>query len=205
MRVTPETFIKDSSPSAQCAWQMSFSGDTPRADKDTPVMQLWIKTGLGGHLRAHTKHAWGSQAFLSKASWMSKALIECILRNALGSPVWHSSIPTSQDLPAVPGAHRALPQLSCTHGSDPGTGSGAKLHSSRSWLPLVQQHTAATQQCLPSWGLTDYTTCLSLAEFAFLRPNIKEKLLEGTNQAALLCNAVQQSDILAQMYTAYNP
>lgn len=84
------TFIKDPSPSAQCAWQMSFPGDTLRAGKYNPVMQLWIKAGLGGHLRTHTKHIWGSQTFLSKASWMSKTLIECILRNALGSHIWLS-------------------------------------------------------------------------------------------------------------------
>lgn len=57
MRVTPETFIKDASPGTRCAWQMSSSGHNPRAGNDTPVLQLWIKTGLGGHLRAHTKHA----------------------------------------------------------------------------------------------------------------------------------------------------
>lgn len=45
--------------------------------------------------------------------------------------------------------------------------------------------------------MTDYTTSLALLEFAVLSLNIK--------QAVLLCDAVQQADILAQMYTIYNP
>lgn len=45
--------------------------------------------------------------------------------------------------------------------------------------------------------MTDYTTSLSFLEFAVLSPNIK--------QAVLLCKAVQQADILAQMYMIYNP
>lgn len=44
MRATPETFIRDPSPSAQ--WQMSFSGDTPRAGKQTPVMQELLSCSL---------------------------------------------------------------------------------------------------------------------------------------------------------------
>lgn len=173
MRVTPETFIKDSSPGAQCAWQRSFSG-TPRAGKYTPVTQLWIKTGLGGHLRTHTKHVWGSQAFLSKASWMFKTLIECILRNALGSHIWHSSFQTPQEP-----AGRATSTLSsdtaefCTEQwlqAHPFRGKATQLLV---LLPLVQQHTGATQQCLTSWGMTDYTTSLSWLEFAVPSLNIK--------------------------------
>lgn len=133
MRVTAETFIKDPSPSAQCAWQMSFSGDTLRAGKHTPVMQLWIKTDLGGHLRTHTKYVWGSQTFLSKASWMSKTLIECILSNALVLIFGTPPFKPVKDLPAVPRAPWALTQLSFTHSSDSRhPHSGAKLHSSRS-------------------------------------------------------------------------
>lgn len=113
-----------------------------------------------------------------------------------------------KDLPTLPWAHRALTQLSFTHSRDSRHAhAGAKLLVSRFQvlLPLVQQHTGATQQCLTSWGMTDYTTSLSLLEFAVLSLNIKENLLQGTKQAVLLCNAVQQSDILAQMYTIYNP
>lgn len=58
-------------------------------------------------------------------------------------------------------------------------------------LPLVQQHMDATQQCITSWGITGYTTSLSLLEFAVLSLNLK--------QAILLCNAAQQADILTWM------
>lgn len=160
---------------------------------------------LGGHLPTHTKHVWGSQAFVSKASWTCKALIECTLRNALGSHIWPSSIQTSQG-PA-----------SC--GTSTLSTDTAELYPQQ-WLqarslgqsctapglaPLVQLHTGATQQCLTSWGMTGYTTSPALLEFAVLSLNIKENLLWGTKQAVLLCNAVQQPDILAQMYTIYNP
>lgn len=169
MGVTPETFIKDPSTSAQCAWQMSFSGDTPRAGKYTPAMQLWIKTGLGGPLRTHTKHVWGSQTFVSKAFWMSKALIECILRNALGSHIWHSPIQTSQG-PAsrVTGTLSTGPVEFYTQQWLQACSFRGKAAWLQVLLPLVQQHTGATQQCLTSWGITGYTTSPSLLNLQFL-------------------------------------
>lgn len=54
-------------------------------------------------------------------------------------------------------------------------------------------HTAAPNL----WGMADYTTSLSSPDLAVLSINIK--------QAVLLCNTVQQSDTLGQMYMIYNP
>lgn len=149
---------------------------------------------------------WGSQAFVSKAPWTCKALIERTLRNALGSHIWPSSLQTSQG----PGS-RATSTLS-TDTAELYPQQWLQAHSLRGkaarlqvLLPLVQLHTGVTQQCLTSWGMTGYTTSPALLEFAVLSLNIKENLLWGTKQAVLLCNAVQQPDILAQMYTIYNP
>lgn len=169
MRVSPKTFIKDPSPSAHTAWQMSFSGDTSRAGKYTPVTQLWLKTGLG-HLRAHTKHAWGSQAFLSEVSWMSKALIECILRNALGSPIWHSSIQTPQGAASCATSTLSTAPAKLYTAGTAGTLLQGQSCTAPGLAPSCSAAHCATQQCLTSeaWLIIQHP-CLYL-NLQFLAP-----------------------------------